>query len=461
MSGAPPTTKRVRGLILTIGDELLAGDIVDRNSAHMGRWCRIQGIEVVRSMSVRDREEEIVSALEWGAAHVDVVLTSGGLGPTTDDLTAAAVARAAGVGLERHDEIVERLARIFEKWGRELVKANKKQADLPVGCEVLENPIGTAPGFAVRIPASPAGPAGPAGPDGPDGPDRPACWVASMPGVPREMHRMLDEQVGPRVRERFALDPNPRRIYRTLGRGESAVQHQLRDFLAELPRRGPGFEHVMVHYRASMPEVLLNFEALPGPDGTRCGADDLRMLDAPLAEALGNDLYGIGEANLPTRLVALLIEAGLTLSSAESCTGGMVGELLTEIPGASACYLGGIIAYDNRVKRGLLDVPLDMLAAHGAVSEPVARAMAEGARERTGSDLSLAITGIAGPDGGTPEKPVGTVHIAVSGVEGTTHRHVRFPGNRGTVRRGAAYGSLRLVWDRLVDRGLARVMELD
>ena len=134
---------------------------------------------------------------------------------------------------------------------------------------------------------------------------------------------MLDEQVGPRVRDRFgsAIDPNPRRIYRTLGRGESAVQHQLRDFFAELPERGPGFEHVLVHYRASMPEVLLNFEALPGPDGTRCSLDDLKSLDAPLAEVLGKDLYGIGEAKLPLRLVTILTEAGLTLSSAESCTG--------------------------------------------------------------------------------------------------------------------------------------------
>lgn len=430
--------------ILTIGDELLAGDIVDRNSAHMARWCRSRGLVVKRSVSVRDRQPEIVAALHEAARDGDICLVSGGLGPTTDDLTAESVAAAAGVGLRRDPEIVRRLEAFFESRGRRIVEANRKQADFPEGAEVLDNPVGTAPGFAVEL-REPS-----------------ALWVACMPGVPHEMHRMLAEQVEPRVRERFSVLEVPRRIYRALGSGESAVQEKIRVAVDEARGRSAGLANVLLHYRAHMPEVLLNFEALAGEDGSPAAThDELGSLDAGLREALGRALYGIGEAPLQVRVVRALIDNGRTLATAESCTAGLLGHVITEVPGASAAFPGGVISYSNAVKRDQLGVPAQMLEEHGAVSEPVARAMAEGARRLMGSDLSVSITGIAGPDGGSAEKPVGTVHLAVCDENGTEYKRVRLHGNRGTVRRASAMWALKLVWDRLVERGEASIQELD
>jgi nicotinamide-nucleotide amidase len=429
--------------ILTIGDELLAGDIVDRNSAFLATRCRVLGLEVHRHVSVRDRIPEIVEALRGAAAEADACLVSGGLGPTTDDLTAQAVAEAAGVGLVRNGEIVGRLEAFFASRGREVVEANRKQADLPDGAEVLDNPVGTAPGFWVELRGEAA------------------CVVACMPGVPHELHRMMTEQVEPRLRGRFDAAPVPRRIYRAIGHGESSVQEKIRAAVENARKRSPGLANALLHYRAHMPEVLLNFEGLAGEDGVSATVEELRTLDAPMSEALGKALYGIGEADLPPRLIAALRAAGASLCTAESCTGGLVGATLTEVPGASEVFAGGVVSYSNEIKTKLLGVPDELIQEEGAVSEAVARAMARGARETMGSDLSVSITGIAGPDGGSGEKPVGTVHFAVCDAKDTSHKRVRLYGNRGTVRRAAATWALKLVWDRLVERGQASIEEMD
>lgn len=438
-----------RGTVLTIGDELLFGDIVDSNSAFLGRRCRELGVEVVRKLSVRDRIDEIVEALREASEGSEIILTSGGLGPTTDDLTALSLAKAAGVELSRHAPTVDRLEQFFAARGRELLEANRKQADLPEGCDVLDNPIGTAPGFAVQL-----------------GPRR--TLVACMPGVPREMKKMMREQIEPRIRARFGLSPNPRRVYRTLGRGESAVQEMLGPFLAQMRARSPGLANVIVHYRAHMPEVLVTLEAAPGADGSsdRATQAELEQLDGLLYETLGKELYGIGDLALVDRLVHALGKAGLTLATAESCTGGRIGALLTDVPGASATYLGGVVSYASAVKRGLLDVSEDLLEDHGAVSEPVARAMAEGALGRLESDIAVSITGLAGPGGGSPDVPVGTLHLAVAsrlgGETSTVHRKLKIPGsNRELIRAAGTHAALRMVWDLLVGRGLAQVRPAD
>ena len=218
---------------------------------------------------------------------------------------------------------------------------------------------------------------------------------------------------------------------------------------------------MFVHYRASMPQVLVILEATPGPDGARATAAELASLDAEMIEALAPGVYGIGEAELPTRVVTALTDAGLRLACAESCTGGGFGAMVTSVAGSSACFRGGVISYDNEIKERLLGVPAQMLAAHGAVSEPVARAMALGTRDRLGSDLGVGITGIAGPGGATPGKPVGTVHIAVADAGETFHQALRLHGNRGTVQRASAQWALKLVWDRLVARGAAAIVERD
>lgn len=445
---APRTS--VRAHLLTIGDELLSGDVIDRNKAWLGRRCRALGVEVVRASTVRDREGEIVAAMRAAGEAAELCLISGGLGPTTDDLTAASAAVAAGVGLVRHPELAARLEAFFASRGRELIETNLKQADLPAGAIVLDNPIGTAAGFGLELGG---------------------CWLFSMPGVPREMHQMMREQVEPRIRERFSaggaqagrftLVAVPRRVYRSIGSGESSVQQNVKAALAQARERSPGLANLFVHYRARYPEVQLILEATPGlASGVAApGASpaELESLDEVLRAAIGPALYSISvgedeegeEDSLAKLLVAQLSERGLTLATAESCTGGGLGAALTAIAGSSACFLGGVVAYADAVKVAQLGVPAELLATQGAVSEPVARAMAEGARTRLGADIGVSTTGIAGPSGGSSDKPVGTVDIAVATASGTTHKRLRLFGKRDTVRYATTLWALKLVLDTL------------
>jgi nicotinamide-nucleotide amidase len=433
--------------ILTIGDELLSGDTVNSNLAFLGERCRQLGISVLRAVSVRDRVDEIVAALTDAAGWADLCLVSGGLGPTSDDLTAEAVARACGVPLERNAEAEAAIAAMYVKFNRPMPEINKKQADLPAGADMLVNPIGTAPGFAVRLPAS-AESGG-------------RCYVACMPGVPREMKRMMLEQIEPRLVREQALTPTHRRIYRAIGRGESAIAVDIEPIVAEARGRSAGLANLYLHYRAAAPQVLIIAEGTPGPDGARATTAELAGLDAAFEQALQPALYGLGEADLPERVVAALRRAGKTVATAESCTGGRVGALLTGVAGASACFHGGVIAYDNRIKREILGVSEADLLTHGAVSEPVARAMAGGARRALGTDFAVGVTGVAGPDGGSPEKPVGTVDIAVADAHGCTYKRLTLHGERPLIQHVSALWALKLVWDRLVELGLARVEAMD
>lgn len=435
--------------VLTVGDELLAGDIVDGNKARLAQGARALGLEVRRATSVRDRIDEIVAALREAAALADVCLVSGGLGPTTDDLTTAAVALAAGRPLRRDPDAVARLEDKFRRYGvASMPPANLKQADFPEGAEILPNPIGSAEGLRCELPrASGEG----------------CCQVFVMPGVPLELERMMAEQVVPRLRERFSLRPVPRRSYRLIGMGESAVAARVEPLVDRARARSPGLAAVYVHYRAHMPQVTVTLEATPGaaaPEGVAQATEaELASLDDELVAALGPAIYGIGDADLPERIVAALTAAGLTFATAESCTGGGLGALVTRVSGSSACFRGGIISYDDDVKRRLLGVPADVLAAHGAVSEPVARAMALGARRQLDSDLAAGITGIAGPGGGSRDKPVGTVHIAIADGEETFHKALSLRGDRGVIQAASALWALKLLWDRLVARGLASIAE--
>lgn len=433
--------------ILTIGDELLSGDTVNSNLAFLGERCRRLGVTVVRAVSVRDRVEEIVAALADAARWADICLVSGGLGPTSDDRTAEAVAEACGVPLVRNPEAEAAIEAMFAAFRRPMPEINRKQADFPTGADVLSNPIGTAPGFAVHLPRSADRGRG--------------CWVACMPGVPREMKRMMAEQVEPRLGRDFVLSQVARRIYRAIGRGESAIAVDLEPIVAEARRRSPGLANLYLHYRATTPQVLIIAEGAGGPDGARATAEELASLDEGFVAALQPALYGLGEADLPVRVVGALCRSGKTVATAESCTGGRVGALFTEVAGASGCFAGGVIAYDNRIKIEALDVSRADLAAHGAVSEAVARAMAEGARRRLGTDFAVATTGIAGPGGGTEEKPVGTVDIAVADAEGCSYKRLSLRGERLLIQHVAAVWALKLLWDRLVERGLARVESLD
>lgn len=427
--------------ILNIGDELLAGDIVNTNAAFVAKRARQLGVSVVEAVVVRDRVEEIVAAISTLSERAEICWVSGGLGPTSDDLTAEAFAAAAHSPLVRDAEALARLEEKFRRFGRPMAAINGKQADFPEGAQPLANPIGTAEGFTLAIGR---------------------CWFFVMPGVPRELEQMMREQVEPRLRDLYGVHQAvPRRIYRTLGRGESSIATSLDPIVKSLPQRSPALGALYIHYRASMPEVQVILEAISGPHGERATPEELRSLDAEIAAALAPSLYGIGSASLAPRILHALERNGQRLCTAESCTGGGIGQRLAAIPGASASFLGGIIAYDNAIKTALLGVSPKDLAEHGAVSEAVACAMARGARAATGADLSVAVTGIAGPSGGSAEKPVGTIHIAVSDSQGLEHRCIHLRGDRGTVQKATEQCALKLVWDRLVSRGLAEIAELE
>jgi len=435
---APPPTRALPAAILNVGDELLAGDVINTNAAFFGRRARELGFSVLEARIVRDRVEEIVASISDLSRLVRVCWVSGGLGPTSDDLTTEAFARAAGVPLVRDEGALTRLEEKFRRFRRPMAEANKKQADFPHGARLLANPIGTAEGFALSIGA---------------------CRFFVMPGVPRELELMMREQVEPELRADFPFAPVLRRIYRVIGRGESSVAEALAPLWRSLPQRSAGLGAAFIHYRATNPEVQIIVEATPSDTGELASEDELGSLDTEIERLLHPALFGIGSASLAARVLAALQRAGLRVCTAESCTGGGIGQRLATVPGASQSFLGGIIAYDDAVKMRQLGVPGPMLAQHGAVSESVARAMAEGARAATGADLAVAVTGIAGPTGGSLEKPVGTVHVAVSDAEGTVHERLLLRGDRGTVQQSTEQWALKLLWDRLHARGLAAIEE--
>jgi nicotinamide-nucleotide amidase len=430
----------VRVQVLTIGDELLAGDIVDTNEAFFARRCRELGFEVWQARAVRDRIEDIVEALHECSQRVDIVLISGGLGPTSDDLTTLAVAKSMGLELERSRAAEEHLEAFFRARGRQMTANNLKQADFPKGAQLLENPNGTALGFALNWP------------------DR-ALWCAVMPGVPREMKPMFENEVVPRAIERFAsrLNHCERRVYRTMGIGESALAHEIAaDLRAEtLQSRGVA-EELVVHYRAHPPEVLLTLELASTGEGAESRAIAQRtqrdpgnwtVIDHIVRTKLGQYVYAIDEGELAEQVHGMLRESGKTVAVAESCTGGLVGKVLSDLGGASSFFLGGVIAYANAIKEKLLHVTPEILMEHGAVSSQCAQAMAMGVRHSFGATFGLATTGIAGPEGGVAGKPVGTVFVALAGPNGVVVQRLQLSGHRERIRNDAALWALRVLRD--------------
>jgi len=407
--------------ILTIGDELLRGEIVDSNKSFLSDRLLTLDIETRFHSSVRDDPPDMIDAFRRAASRSDLVLVSGGLGPTRDDLTSQVLAESFGRALLRDAEALEAIRAFFRAVGREMTENNATQADFPEGAEVLSNPIGTAPGFAI---------------------EEQGTLFCCMPGVPREMHKMMDEQVLPRVARRAGGGQVVRaRLLRTFGTGESMLDDQLKDVAAGTD--------VSLGFRTSFPDNYLR----PLARGATVEEAEARLdrLCEQIRERLGPIIYGEGDDTLAMVVGRLLREQGKTLAVAESCTGGLVAQELTEVPGSSAYFLGGVVAYANEAKVRFLGVPEPLLEAHGAVSEPVARAMAEGARERFGADFGVATTGISGPDGGSEEKPLGLVHVALAQAEGTHAEHFVFPLDRHRHRRLTAQAALDWVRRALLD----------
>ncbi len=407
---------RFEAEVVATGDELMTGAILDTNTGHAARRLRERGVLLRRATSVGDAQAEIEAALREAAARADVVVVSGGLGPTEDDRSAAAAAAVAGVPLVRDAQALAAIETIFHKLGREMTPNNGKQADLPQGCEVLPNPVGTAPGFAVRL-------------------GRATGYF--LPGVPHEFTTMLDEQVLPRIdRARAAAGATTAfatRAVRTCGLGESKVETELAGIVWPA--------EITVGFRASIPEVHVRLYA--AGESSRLGPA-LDAAESAIRQRLGVRVFGLDDETLPSVLGGLLEAKGIRLAVAESCTGGLLGRLLTDSPGASRWFDRGWITYSDDSKREMLGVDARTLAEHGAVSEACAREMAAGALDRSGAGLALSITGIAGPSGGTPTKPVGTVWIACASDEGVETRGLRLGGDRERIRVGSAYAAIDL-----------------
>jgi nicotinamide-nucleotide amidase len=406
---------------LVTGDEVLRGTIADTNTAATASKLYPLGLRLRRTVVVGDRGEDIRGALLDISARAEVCIVSGGLGPTADDLTAECAAQAAGVGMQLDPAWLVKLEARWQKIrpGEPMPENNRRQAMLPAGAENLGNPDGSAPSFALRLGR---------------------CTFYFLPGVPREYHRIIDELILPRL---TLLTGNAALATRTLhcfGITESGLDAKVAPALAAHPRVRFGF-------RTKFPENHLSLAALAGTKEEASAL--LAAAEADCRAVLGGFVYGQDGVTFAQAVGLQLKARGETVSVAESCTGGLLGQLLTEVSGSSAWMVGGVISYSNEVKSSALSVPAGLIAAHGAVSEEVARAMAEGARQRLSTSWALSITGIAGPDGGTAEKPVGTVWLALAGPRATTARLARLRGDRGQVRIAAAFGALQLLREAL------------
>lgn len=405
--------------LITIGDELLLGFTIDTNSAFLGRELAGLGIEIHRRTTVGDDRAAIAQAVREALDRADGVITTGGLGPTSDDVTMEAVATALGVELERNEAIVARLEEIWRSRGRseKLPPANLSQAMLPRGARILPNNHGTAPGALVERADK--------------------RWVAVLPGVPREMREMFNGS----VRDVLAGRAPGGTVVRSLAvRTTGIPESRLPALLAEL---ADGVDGMSLAYLPSVEGVDLRLTAR----GSRPAAADERLRAAArkLSARLEPYAYAEGTTDLAEVVLEACRRARRRLAVAESCTGGMLGQRLTAIAGSSEVFAGGVIAYDNEVKIELLGVDREQLERHGAVSEEVVTAMATGAKRRFGVDVGVAVTGIAGPGGGSAEKPVGTVWIAVATADEIVARQLRLFGDRDEVRRRAAQAALDLV----------------
>src|SRR5918998_90071 len=374
--------------IVTIGTEMLLGDLVDTNTAWLSIRLATLGVGVYRHTTVGDNRVRIVGALGEAASRADLVITTGGLGPTSDDLTNECLAAVAGPEMVQDPEARAHVDEMFRRFGRTPTANNYKQALFPKGARLIPNPLGTAMGALLEA----------------DG-----TLFATLPGVPSEMRGMFEETLEPLIRARTDGSIVSRTLW-FAGIGESALAEKVQDFLdatdpTVAPLAGQGRVRLRITTRANTEEEA---------------QEKIRPVEREGIARLDDYFFGEDDETLEGAVARLLEKRGATLALAESCTGGLLAKRLTDMPGSSAYFTEGLITYSNEAKERLLGVPHDLLLEHGAVSDPVARAMAEGARKTSGADYGLSVTGVAGPDGGTEEKPVGLVFVGISAAEGTS-----------------------------------------
>lgn len=405
--------------VIAVGSELLGTTRVDTNSLFLAERLGTLGIELRAKSVVGDSRAHLSTMFSQALARVDLVVLTGGLGPTADDLTRDVVADALGLELIEDPAIVERLEKRFAARGMRMPAINRNQAMVPRGAVALDNPNGTAPGLFIEARDH---------------------VVLLLPGPPRELRPMVERLVAGALLER-ASDERVHRVALFLtGRGESHVEEIAQPLYSGWARETPPIETTIL---ASPGQVELHL-SLRSTDAAAAMARLTAARDT-LATALGREVYSIDGTPLEQVVGQLLQARGLTIAAAESCTGGLLMSRLTDIPGSSAYVLAGVVAYSDESKTQLADVDPALIAAHGAVSEPVAVALADGVRARTGATIGLGITGIAGPGGGTPQKPVGTVAIAVSSDDGAEVRTFSFVGPRAQVKFWATQAALDMV----------------
>lgn len=375
--------------IISVGTELLLGEIANTDAQDISECLAELGLDLYYHTVVGDNPQRLRDVLRLAKSRSDLIITTGGLGPTYDDLTKEVICETLGLPLELHEPSLERMRGFFADLGREMTENNVKQAYLPRGCTVFDNDWGTAPGCAAE-----AG----------------GVTVVMLPGPPRECRPMMKERAMPflRARSKKAIVSSEVRIF---GMGESAVEALLREKMEHAlnPTIAPYCKdgEVMLRVTASAPDEAAAHAMLP-------------PVVEELKDALGDIVYGVDVGSLEESVVALLAERGLTLACAESCTGGLVAKRITDVAGSSAVFLGGVVSYANSVKQGVLGVPARLLREYGAVSRPVAAYMARNAARITGADVAVALTGIAGPSGGSEEKPVGLVYAGLT-LRGATY----------------------------------------
>ncbi|HUW64386.1 MAG TPA: competence/damage-inducible protein A [Spirochaetia bacterium] len=405
----------MRAELIFTGTELLLGEVSNSHAQYLGRQLAALNIEVLLSTTVGDNWERMAEILRQALGRSDLIITTGGLGPTSDDLTKETVAGVLGLPLETDEPTLQELIRHFTRRGMTMAASNRKQALFPAGSSILPNPAGTAPGALVRTAEN---------------------ILVMLPGPPREVAAIFEESLVPLLREYGAQGEQIRNlIVKLTGIAESEVQDRLIDL-----------EHdagVELAYLAMPGEVHVRVTARH-PDGS-VAEEMLQKKTMQIRSRLQSYVIGYDDEILEQVVNEHLIHRRLTLAVAESCTGGLVAKRLTDFPGSSQCILGAVVAYANQIKERLLGVPPPVISLYGAVSSQTATAMARGVRLAFSSDIGIGITGIAGPGGGRPTAPVGTVHIALDTSSRTFHRHYVFPGARAAVRQGAANAALHML----------------
>lgn len=416
----------MRAAVVAVGSELLDVDRLDTNSLTLTGVLQRYGVELCCKTVVGDEVERIAEELVRLARATDLVLVTGGLGPTTDDVTREAAARAFGRRLELSSEALAAIEARFGRHGVEMPRVNRKQAEILEGAAWIPNPRGTAPGQLLEL-------------------REPSCALFLLPGVPNELEGMVDSHLQPWLRKRWDGAGISRCVLKVACVPESRVEERIMPAYEEFGRAA-----ITVLARPAEIHVWGKASGSPAEREER-----LARMRRRLRELLGSEVFAEDEAETLESVVgSLLVQRRRTVGTAESCTGGLLAERLTRVPGSSDYFLGGVVTYSNQAKEELMAVPHELLLRHGAVSEEVARAMARGAQEAFRAHYGIGITGVAGPGGGTPQKPVGLVHIAVAGDDGEiVHRGARYPGDRQRVRVQSAQWALDLLRRRLLERG--------